>query len=109
MKHEVVMNGETYVIERVEIDDCVVTLNGKAVDDTVAMNVYMTALLQYLPTKEQAMKFEFGYSYRDDEGYETRDTYEQKATSWAQIGAAVDDFETKSILGSEVRSVTRLE
>lgn len=107
MKHEVGMNGETYVIERVA-DDCVVTLNGKAVDDTVAMNVYMTALLGFLPVKEQVMNFKFEYSYRDDEGYETQDTFEQRATSWTQIGAVVDDFEAKSLLGSEVRSITRL-
>ena len=106
MGYDVQFEGKTYTIEQIADDDCIVYLGDDAVDDTTAADVYMTALLKFLPRKESPKRFKVDYHYSDEEGNVTETSFEEKASSWAEIGALVDKFETESLLGSEVTSIT---
>ncbi len=106
MGYDVQFEGKTYTIEQVADDDCFVLLGEEAVDDATAANVYMTALLKFLPRKESPKRFNVDYRYNDEEGNVTETSFDGKASSWAEIGAIVDNFEDVSLLGSEVTSIT---
>lgn len=106
MGYDVQFEEKTYTIEQVADDDCLVLLGEEAVDDATAANVYMTALLKFLPRKESPKRFKVDYQASDDEGNDISGSYEREASSWAEIGVLVDKVEEGSIFGSETIAIS---